>query len=90
MVDSRDILLGIVGLLAAVYGGFENDLRVTIIGIATIFLTIQLNLQNQEEEIRKLKMGTRKNKAQLNPITIILLIIIIVFLYLWLKEKGYI
>ena len=55
MVDTKDILLGFVGLILTAYGGFEKDIIPTIIGMILLFLTIQLNLQEQEEDIKILK-----------------------------------
>ena len=55
MVDSRDILLGIIGLIGTVYGGIKKDLTTIVIGVATLFLAIQLKLSEQEEDIKILK-----------------------------------
>lgn len=54
-MDSRDIFLGIIGLVSIVYGGYNKDTTTLTIGIATLFLAVQMNLSDHDEEIRILK-----------------------------------
>lgn len=55
MTDSKDILVGIIGLVATLYGTSKNDLVALLFGIVSIFLIIQLNLSEHDEEIKILK-----------------------------------
>ncbi len=54
-MDARDILLGIIGFAGTVYGGITKDTTTLTIGIATLFLAIQMNLSDHEDEIKILK-----------------------------------
>ncbi|MBI3032461.1 hypothetical protein HYY69_03225 [Candidatus Woesearchaeota archaeon] len=52
MADAKDIILGVVGFAISVYSGAVQDLLGVVIGIVIIILTIWLNLQDHEENIK--------------------------------------
>ncbi len=54
-MDAKDILLGIVGLIGISYGGYKQDTTTLTIGLVSLFLAIQINLSEHDEEIRILK-----------------------------------
>tara|TARA_B100001971_G_C18257012_1_gene583032 strand:+ start:748 stop:1005 length:258 start_codon:yes stop_codon:yes gene_type:complete len=55
IMDTKDIVLGIIGFGISIYGGQTENLVAVVIGILIIILTIVLTLQNQEEDIKILK-----------------------------------
>ena len=54
-MDTKDIVLGIIGFSISFYGGIRQDLLTVVSGILIIILTIWLKLQDQEESMNILK-----------------------------------
>ena len=69
MVDTKDIVLGIIGISVSIYGGQLKDLLVVVSGILILILTIWLNLREQEEDINILKAQINTQR-ELNKISI--------------------
>ena len=51
-MESKEIILGIIGVGISVYGGRQQDLFAMVGGFLLLFLAIYLVLDKQEEEIR--------------------------------------
>ncbi|MFH1399247.1 MAG: hypothetical protein ABIG95_03995 [Candidatus Woesearchaeota archaeon] len=66
-MDSRDIILGIIGFAISFYGGIKDDLLATVSGILIIILTVYLKLSEQEEDIKILNAQIN-TKNELNNI----------------------
>lgn len=56
MVNTRDIVLGIIGFLISFYGGNIGNLKTVILGLLVIFLAIILNIDEQQEQIKDLNI----------------------------------
>jgi len=54
-MDTKDILLGVVGFIISFYGGYKQDLFTVVSGLLLIIFTIYLKLQEYEEDIGELK-----------------------------------
>jgi len=54
-MDSKDILLGIVGLMISIYGGNKQDLITLVLGISLIFFAVYLKLNELEVDQDNLK-----------------------------------
>lgn len=55
VMDSKDIILGIVGFAVSFYGGTISNQFLVVTGILTIILALWLNLQEHEDDIKILK-----------------------------------
>ena len=54
MVNTRDLILGIIGFSISIYGGNKENLTSVSLGILIIFLDIILNLKEQEDDMKNL------------------------------------
>lgn len=54
MVNTRDLILGIIGFSISIYGGNKENLTSVSLGILIIFLDIILNLKEQEDDMKDL------------------------------------
>ena len=55
MVSARDILLGISGFIASLYGGLTEDILALVLGVLIIFLSLQLAQSEIEEQVKILR-----------------------------------
>ncbi len=67
MVESKDLILGIISFGMTLYGAASKDLIVLTGGIATLFITIYLNLDTMQGDIKELKAQINTTK-ELNKI----------------------
>ena len=54
MGSSNELLVNVIGLLVAFFGGFSRDYLVTIVGLASVLLSVILKLNDVETEIKDL------------------------------------
>ena len=54
MVNTRDLILGIIGFSISIYGENKENLTSVSLGILIIFLDIILNLKEQEDDMKDL------------------------------------
>lgn len=67
MVDSKDIVLGIIGFGISFYGGRIEDQFLIVSGILIIILTMYLKVVKSETDIEILKVQIN-TKSELNSI----------------------
>jgi len=56
MVSTKDVWLSLIGFVIGLYGGYDQNFTILAIGIVTVFVTINLRLATQEEELNLLNM----------------------------------
>lgn len=55
IVDTRDILLGIIGFGISFYGGFQESMVLVVTGILMIMLGMYLRIQELDETVSVIK-----------------------------------
>lgn len=62
MVSAKELSITLLGLVIGVIGGFQNDLLITVVGMALVLFSNFFKLNDLEEEIRILNAQINTTK----------------------------